>query len=130
MSSSPSVAEIDGGGDAKVRSPVMIARAAVSLLLLFGVLLGVVLVAGAVLEWTPAWRAFRGPVLGFLVGLFGAVLFWAGARFSLSGDMRKDSEATTDLRKVGEAGSSVSQEEAKRWLQKFLEEQQQKGQGE
>lgn len=89
---------------------------------LLGVLLalasGGVLVAGATGAWQLPSRSAQGLLLGFLAGVFGALCFWLGAA-SVQTRSRGSPRAPREPEP-----SRVSPEDAKRWLQKFLVEQQ------
>ncbi len=92
--------------------------------LLLGISLDVALLAGAILEWNDAWHPYRGTMLGLLTGVSGLVLFWAGVRFSMRGENAPGFPPVSQGPSRDSRGQDVSQDEAKRWLQKFLEEQQ------
>ena len=121
----PRVAGIDRRVYQHVRSGVVPQHRTVrGLALLLTVVLGGALVAGAVSEWPTARRPLRGVTLGFLVGTFGAVTFGAGLLFAREEEASEHGEHGVRETKEWPTGTTVSPEEAKRWLQKFLEEQQ------
>lgn len=92
--------------------------------LALAVTIGGALVVAAVSEWSVAWHPFRGAVLGFFVGAFGASTFWTGLLFARAGTHGGHAESRMREARAKPAGETVSPKDAKRWLQKFLEEQQ------
>lgn len=124
------VADIDTRVTQRVRSGVVSRyRTLVSLGFLLSVVLGGALLAFAVQEWTIAWRPLRGLALGFFTGAFGAAAFWTGV-LSARRSGRDERAPSTGRETEGEsAGGTMRPEEAKRWLQKFLEEQQNRDAG-
>lgn len=85
------------------------------------VLFGVALIAAAVLEWPERWAEFRGLVLGLLAGAFGTLMFFLGGAY---GRAPRAGQAEGLATPAGTPTASVQPEDAKRWLQRFLDEQQ------